>query len=70
MNEIYKSKSQLREETKDAVAEFLRNGGTIEVVKAKKAPKQKMKAKTSRGFSGGSSGFAAGYAKATLSGRA
>ena len=61
MNEIYKSKSQVREETKDAVEKFLRAGGSIQVVKAKKAPKQKMKAKNSRGFAGGSSGFANGY---------
>lgn len=48
MNQVYKSKSQLREETKDAVAEFLARGGQIEVVKARKAPKQKMRGKTSR----------------------
>ena len=68
MNEIYKSKSQLREETKDAVEAFLRAGGSIEVVKARKAPKQKMRAKTSRGFAGGSSGFASGYSKTTFGG--
>lgn len=66
MKEVYKPKSVIREETKDAVAEFLARGGTIEVVKAKKAPKQRMKAKTSRGFSGGSSGFAAGYTTVKL----
>ena len=48
MNTIFKSKSQLRQETEDAVAAFLRAGGSIEVVKARKAPKQKMKGKTSR----------------------
>jgi hypothetical protein len=61
MNVVYKSKSQIREETKDAVEAFLRAGGSIEVVKARKAPKSKMKAKNSRGFAGGSSGFANGY---------
>lgn len=48
MNTIFKSKSQLRQETSDAVEAFLRAGGSIEVVKARKAPKQKMKGKTSR----------------------
>ena len=58
---FYKSKSQVRAETNDAVEKFLRSGGVIEVVKAKKAPKQKMTCRTSRGFNGGSSGFATGY---------
>ena len=61
MNVVYKSKSQVREETKDAVAEFLARGGTIEIVKSRKAPKQKQRAKNSRGFNGGTSGFARGY---------
>jgi len=61
MSVVYKSKSELRAETEDAVAAFLRAGGKIEVVKARKAPKSKMKAKNSRGFAGGSSGFANGY---------
>ncbi len=51
MNQVYKSKSQLREETKDAVEAFLRAGGSIEVVKARKAPKQKMSGKTTRSVS-------------------
>lgn len=61
MNQVYKSKSQVRTETADALAEFLARGGTIEVVKARKAPKAKMKTKNSRGFNGGTSGFARGY---------
>ena len=44
MSVVYKSKSELRAETEDAVAAFLRAGGKIEVVKARKAPKSKMKA--------------------------
>ena len=60
MNEVYKSKSQVREETKDAVAEFLAKGGQITVVKARKAPKQKMSGKTTRNVVGGT-GFARGY---------
>lgn len=66
MKEIYKSKSVVREETKDAVAEFLAKGGVIQVVKSRKAPKSKMKAKNSRGFNAGTSGFAMGYSKTSF----
>ena len=51
MNEIFKSKSQLRTETNDALQAYLAAGGTIEVVKARKAPKQKMNGKTTRSVS-------------------
>lgn len=61
MNTFYKSKSQVRVETKDALEKFLRSGGVIEVVKAKKAPKQKMKAVGTRSASTGTGGFATGY---------
>ena len=60
---IHKSKSQLRQETADALAKFLKSGGTIEVVKSKKAPKQKMSGKTTRNASTGTSGFAVGYSR-------
>ncbi len=66
MKEIYKSKSVIREETKDAVEAFLRAGGTIEVVKSRKAPKSKMKAKNSRGFNAGTSGFAIGFPRRSI----
>ena len=66
MNELYKSKSVVRQETADAVAEFLARGGQIEVVKSRKAPKPKMKGKNSRGFQGGSSGFARGFPSQSL----
>ena len=66
MNTIYKSKSQLRTETADALEKFLKAGGTIEVVKAKKAPKQKMKAVGTRQASTGTGGFAAGYPKRSV----
>ena len=68
MNTIYKSKSQVRAETEDAVAKFLRSGGVIEVVKARKAPKQKMVCRNSRGFTSGTSGFATGYPTKTTGG--
>jgi hypothetical protein len=66
MNVIYKSKSQIRKETEAAVKKFLKTGGSIEVVKARKAPKQKMRVKSSRGFVSGTSGFAAGFPSQTL----
>jgi hypothetical protein len=51
MNEVYKTKSQLREETSEALQQFLARGGQVQVVKARKAPKQKMNGKTSRSVS-------------------
>lgn len=61
MNTVYKSKSQVREEASDALQEFLARGGSIEIVKPRKAPKSKMAGKSSRGFVSGTSGFANGY---------
>jgi hypothetical protein len=58
---MVKSKSQVRQETAAALEQFLRQGGSIEVVKSKKAPKQKMRAVGSRTASTGTSGFATGY---------
>lgn len=66
MNVVYKSKSQVRTETRDAVAEFLARGGQIEVVKARKAPKQKMSGKSTRQPSKGTSGFAVGYVRSSI----
>lgn len=63
MNVIYKSKSEIRKETETQVALFLKRGGSIEVIKPRKAPKQLMRAKTSRGLVVGTSGFAAGFPK-------
>jgi len=58
---IHKSKSQLRQETSEALQVFLARGGSITVVKSRKAPKQKMSGKTTRSASTGTSGFAVGY---------
>lgn len=55
MKEVYKSKSVVRAETADAMAEFLARGGVIEVVKARKAPKPKMAAKSTRSVNKNSS---------------
>jgi hypothetical protein len=60
MSVIYKSKSELAKETEKQIKAFLRKGGSIEVVKARKAPKQMMRSKSSRGFVQGTSGFPAG----------
>jgi len=51
MNQVYKSKSELREETSEALQQFLARGGVVQVVKPRKAPKQKMNGKTSRNVS-------------------
>lgn len=61
---FYKTKSQVRQETSEAVEKFLRSGGVIEVIKARKTRKrtqQKMVARPSRSFNTGTSGFATGY---------
>ena len=55
MNQVlYKSKSkaELRVEGEKALKKFLKSGGAVEVIKAKRAPKQKMRAKNSKGFQG------------------
>jgi hypothetical protein len=57
---IHKTKTELRAETEKQIKAFLRKGGSIEIVKARKAPKQKMTVKNSRGFCTGTSGFANG----------
>jgi hypothetical protein len=60
MSIFYKSKVELAKETEKQIKEFLRKGGSIEVVKSRKAPKQTMRSKSSRGFVQGTSGFPAG----------
>jgi hypothetical protein len=60
MSIFYKSKAELAIETEKQINAFLRKGGSIEVVKARKAPKQTMRSKTSRGFVQGTSGFPTG----------
>jgi hypothetical protein len=58
---IHKSKSELRVETEKQVALFLKKGGSIQIVKTRKAPKQRMSGKTTRNASTGTSGFATGF---------
>ena len=69
MKEIYKSKSQVRDETAEAVEKFLRAGGSVQVIPAKKRRKrteQKMSGKSSKGFRAGSSGFSTGYSRSSI----
>jgi hypothetical protein len=61
MNTFFKSKSELRAETEKLVKLFLKKGGSIEVVKPRKAPKQRMSGKVTRSASTGTSGFATGF---------
>jgi hypothetical protein len=61
MSVVYKSKSEIRQETEAQLKAFLKRGGVIEVVKSRKAPKQKMNAKTTRVASTGTSGFSVGF---------
>ena len=61
MSVVYKSKAELAKETEKQIKAFLRKGGSIEIVKPRKTPKQKMSCKNSRGFCGGTSGFATGF---------
>jgi hypothetical protein len=61
MNTIFKSKSVVRAETEKQLQLFLKRGGSIEVAKPRKAPKQRMSGKTTRVGSTGTSGFATGY---------
>ena len=63
---IYKSKSQVRQETSDALQQFLARGGQVEIVKPRKAPKAKMSGKTTRNSSGSTSGFAMGYVRSGI----
>lgn len=63
---MIKTKSQMRQETEAQVKAFIRSGGSVEVIKARKAPKQRMSGKTTRGFIRSTSGFATGFTKTCL----
>jgi cytochrome c len=57
-----KTKAELRAESADAIAAFLARGGVIEQGRKPRARKgSKMACKSSRGFQGGTSGFATGF---------
>jgi hypothetical protein len=58
---MYKSKAEVRIETENAIKKFLKQGGSIEVVKSRKGPKMLMRAKVTKQASTGTSGFAVGF---------
>jgi hypothetical protein len=62
-----KTKTELRAESDAQLQAFLKKGGIVQVdEKKRKSPKTKMSGKSSRGFMGGSSGFATGYPSKTF----
>jgi hypothetical protein len=66
-NKPVMSKSEARAEGEKALQAFLKKGGVVQVdEKKRKSPKTKMSGKSSRGFMGGSSGFATGYPSKTF----
>jgi hypothetical protein len=69
-NTSTQSKSQMRAESADAIALFLRKGGVIEQCKPSRRGRKgsKMASKSSRGFVSGTSGFATGYPKRSVGG--
>jgi hypothetical protein len=58
---MYKSKAEVRIETENAIKKFLKQGGSIEVVKPRKGPKMLMRSKVTKQASTGTSGFAVGF---------
>jgi hypothetical protein len=58
---MYKSKADVRIETEQAIKKFLKQGGSIEVVKSRKGPKMVMRSKVTKQASTGTSGFAVGF---------
>jgi hypothetical protein len=66
-NKPVMSKSEARAEGEKALQAFLKKGGIVQVdEKKRKSPKTKISGKSSRGFMGGSSGFATGYPSKTF----
>lgn len=66
-NKPVMSKAEARTEGEKAMQAFLNKGGIIQVNdKKRKAPKSKMSGKSSRGFMGGTSGFAVGFPSKSL----
>jgi hypothetical protein len=66
-NKPVMSKAEARAEGEKALQLFLKKGGVVQVdEKKRKSPKTKMSGKSSRGFMGGTSGFATGYPRRTF----
>ena len=68
MNVLYKTKTkaELRDESEKALKKFLKKGGDVQVIKAKKIPKSKMTTKSSRGFVAGTGGLSTGFPSKTF----
>lgn len=56
-----RTKAESRAAAEKEVKAFLRKGGVIQVEKSQKTPKTFMSVKSSRGYLGGTSGFAIGF---------
>jgi len=66
-NKPVMTKAEARAEGEKALKAFLKKGGVVQVdEKKRKAPKTKMSGKSSRGFMGGTGGFATGYPRKTF----
>jgi hypothetical protein len=66
-NKPVMTKAEARAESEKALKAFLKKGGVVQVdEKKRKAPKTKMSGKSSRGFMGGTGGFATGYPRRTF----
>jgi len=66
-NKPVMTKAEARVEGEKALKAFLKKGGVVQVdEKKRKAPKTKMSGKSSRGFMGGTGGFATGYPRRTF----
>jgi hypothetical protein len=66
-NKPVMTKAEARAEGEKALKAFLKKGGVVQVdEKKRKAPKTKMSGKSSRGFMGGTGGFATGYPRRTF----
>lgn len=66
-NTSIKSKAEMRAESADAIALFLKKGGVITECKASRRRNgSKMAGKSSKGFVTGTSGFANGYPKRSI----
>ena len=66
-NKPVMSKAEARAEGEKAMQVFLSKGGIVQVNDRKrKAPRTKMSGKSSRGFMGGTGGFATGYPRKTF----
>lgn len=66
-NKPVMSKAEARDQGEKAMQAFLRKGGVIQIQeKTRKAPRSKMSGKSSRTYTAGTSGFAAGYPRKTF----